>query len=205
VATVGITITKEAAFRDSVQPFSNQYFYDNGVLNHPTLTEAEALLDALVTLEKTFHSTMVTFKYGRLWSQIGVAALNNMLVQKALSGVGSTSQDAAMDRERAFLFRWRAGQDSRGNPVYLRKYYHSMGQFPGSGVISAAIHGNTTGFTDTQRSTMAGNANGIKNITAAGIAWQLCAKSGRDIDSGQAATCHRYLEHHQLGDAWRAT
>lgn len=204
MATIGISITKEVAFRDSVQPFSNQYYYDNGIGSMPDEAAAEALLDQLVVIEKTFHATTVTFEYGRVWSQVGVEALNEMLKQKALSGTGSATSDVSMDRERAFLFRIRADNDSRGNPVYLRKWYHTCGIFPGATTVGSAIASNTSGFSDTQRAAMANNVNAIRTLTTGGVTFTLCAKSGRDFDTGGQFTCHKYLEHHQLGDQWRS-
>jgi hypothetical protein len=203
VALVGISITKEVAFRDSIQPFSNQYYYKNGITGgSPGVTAAEAMIDELVTLEKTFHSTRVTFAYARLWGAGAGEVLNQMIMQKPLSGTGSLSPDAAMDAERAFLFRWRAGSDSRGTPVFLRKWYHSCGAFPGAGAISSSQHANLTGFTGAVRTAMQNNVDNIYTIAAGGGGWTLCALSGRDADAN-APEAHQYLEHHQLGDQWR--
>ncbi len=67
MSRIGISITKEVAFRDNQQEFSNVYYYGNGTGALPGLTDAEALLDQLVALEKTFHSSLVSFVHGRLW------------------------------------------------------------------------------------------------------------------------------------------
>jgi hypothetical protein len=203
MARIGISITKSVAFRDSVQEFSNVYYYENGGAL-PNAAGADALIDELVVMEKTFHSTLVTFVRGRLWSQVGTPSGNNMISQKNLSGVGSAVSDSGMDKERAFLFRVRAGVDSRGTPVYLRKWYHTCGTFPGAGAISSGILANATGFAQGARDTMASNWDNTFLLSASGGGWTPVAKSGR-APSTATAEAHKYLEHHQLGDQWRAT
>jgi hypothetical protein len=199
---IGISITKSTAFRNSVQEFSNVYYYEiTGTL--PNQTEAAALIDELVTHEKSWHTTGATFVRGRCWSAGGSPGTNEMIDQHNLSGTGSVSADGSVDKERAYLFRIRAGNDSRGNPVYLRKWYHCNGIFPGAATLSTAIIANTAGFTQTQRDAMAGNVDTIAEIGALGV-WVLCSKNGRLFGEGQNFQAHQFLEHHQFGDQWRA-
>jgi hypothetical protein len=201
---IGITVTKEVAFRDAVQQFTNMYFYNNGVGGVPDATAAEALIDELVTSEKTWHSSSVEFVYARCWHQTLLAITTEMIFQKPLTGLGATTGHTSLDRERAFLFRWRAGNDSRGQPVYLRKWYHSCGQFPGGPAPAPdTVLGNTTGFTAGQRTAMAANVQAVANLGGSPGPWDLCAKSGRGITGSVFPECHRYLEHHQMGDNWR--
>jgi hypothetical protein len=199
---IGISITKSTPFRNSVQEFSNVYYYQiTGTL--PSESEAGPLIDELVTIEKSFHSSAVTFVRGRLWSAGGSPGTNEMINQHNLSGTGSIATEANLDKERAFLFRLRAGNDSRGNPVYLRKWYHSCGLFPGGGALTAGILANSTGFTQAQRDAMAANMNTIRDIGGAGP-WTLCAKSGRTPPDENNFQAHQFLEHHQFGNMWRA-
>lgn len=201
---IGITITKEVSFRDSIQPFSNMYFYNNGIGTDPSETEALNLIDEVANFEKTVHGVAVEFTYGRLWHQGLTAFLSQMIAQKALTGLGTAVGDSTMDRERAFLLRWRAGNDSRGNPVYLRKWYHSCGQFgAASGSVSQSIQANITGFTNAVRSAIGNKGAEIYNIGGSPGPWDLCAKSGRGATLGGTPDAHKYLEHHQLGDQWR--
>lgn len=201
--TVGISITKEVAFRDAVQQFSNVYFYfSSGSV--PGVSGADAMIDEVTTKEKAFHSTLVTFKFGRCWHETGSKATTQMISQKNLSGTGSSASDSGMDKERAFLIRWRAGVDSRGNPVYLRKFYHCCGAFASaSGAITSTILANAGGFTQPVRDAIAAKANDVNTNTAGGGGWELVAKSGRQRTGGAGAEAHKYLEHHQLGDMWR--
>jgi hypothetical protein len=146
----------------------------------------------------------VEFIYGRVWHQTLLEITSEMIFQKALSGTGSTSASTSMDRERAYLFRWRAGVDSRGQPVYLRKWYHACGQFAGGpATIGASILANTTGFTAGERTAMEAEAQKVANLGGSPGPWDLCAKSGRGISGSVFPTAHQFLEHHQLGDMWR--
>src|SRR3982751_6123800 len=113
---IGISITKSTAFRNSTQEFTNVYFFDL-LTGYPAQVKADTYIDDMKTKETPLHSTAVTFVRGRCWTETGDKATSNMISQKNLSGTGSATNDATMDRERAFPFRLRAGVDSRGNPV----------------------------------------------------------------------------------------
>jgi len=202
MARIGISITKSVAYRDSVQEFSNVYYYENGGAL-PSSAGASDLIDEVTALEKGRHATTVTFVRGRCWSQVGSPGANEMIHQKALTGTGSSTADATMDRERAFLIRWRAGNDSRGNAVYLRKWYHSCGAFAGaSGSIGTAILSQTSGFAQATRDSILASANALLSLVQGGGGWSLVGKNGR-TRSGTGDQAHKYLEHHQLGDMWR--
>lgn len=199
---IGVSITKSTPFRNSVQEFSNVYYYD--VLNLPTVAQADTIIDNLTALEKTFHSNIVTFVRGRLWSETGNKATSEMISQKNLSGLGARSSAQVIDKERAWLFRLRAGVDSRGNPVYLRKWFHACGEFVVGQGISTGLSGNTTGWTAGERSAQVAAMNGIGDANGSPLTPKLCAKSGRQSNTGATWDAHQYLEHHQLGDQWRA-
>lgn len=201
MADIGIAITKSCAFRDSVQEFTNTYFYGSvGLL--PNESQALALIDELVANEKTFHSTAVTFVRAKLWSAGGSPAANHMIAQKDLSGTGSTSLSTSLDRERAYLIQWPAGLDVRGHKVYLKKWYHSCGFFAAH-TLGASILANQTGFTTTERAAIAAAADVVTRLGTIPEEWGLKAESGRERD-GDGPFAHQYLEHHQLGDMWRA-
>lgn len=202
MAQIGISITKSTAFRNSTQEFSNVYYYTGG--STPSASQADQLIDELTAMEKAFHSNIVTFVRGRLWSAGGTQAQNNMISQKNLSGTGSTGTASSLDKERAFLFRLRAGNSSNGQPVFLRKWFHACGIFYTGQTLASGVIDNTTSFLQTQRDSMVANMNGIGALNAAAGPWKLCAKSGRLPDAGALWTSHPYLEHHQLGDQWRS-
>jgi hypothetical protein len=201
VSRIGIAITKRVAFRDSTQEFSNIYHYEDGNPADPTVATALGLIDELTAFEKTVHGNGVTFRRGKVWSAGGTRAENQMLAEKQLSGVGS-GNSADIDSERAFLIMWKAGRNSKGKPVYLRKWYHTVGGF-GTGQVGlpSGVVNNTTGFTAAQRDAIALKADEITKIGNL-EGWGMVAPRGRQRDGG-LPTAHRYLEHHQLGDQWR--
>ena len=203
MARIGISITKSVAFRNSTQEFSNVYYYEDAAGSLPDETAAGALIDELTAFEKTVHGSSVTFVRGRLWSQGGSPGSNNMILQKNLSGTGSLTPDSNVDRERAFLFRIRAGSDSRGNPVYLRKWFHACAVFPGMS-LSTTIMANTSSFSQGQRDAGVTAMQTIGAIGGGTEPWKLCSKAGRFPTAGQSWQAHAFLEHHQLGDQWRA-
>lgn len=199
---IGISITMETAFRDSVQPFSNVVYYD-GLSARPSVSQADTLIDELATKLRPMHSTLVSFKRGRLWEQTNDKATTEMVSQKNLSGTGSASADATMDKERALLFRLRAGVDSRGNPVYLRKWFHICGQISGQ-TQTSTITSNATGWSQAQRDAQVAAMNTIGSCGSGGTQGAICSKKGRLPTAGALWEAHKYLEHHQLGDQWRA-
>jgi hypothetical protein len=202
MARIGVSITKSTAFRNSTQEFSNVYYYE--MLTLPSAAAADTLIDNLVTLEKTFHATTVTFVRGRVWSETGSAATNEMITQKNLSGTGARSGVTSLDKERAFLFRVRAGVDSRGNPVYLRKWFHACGEFVSAAGIGGSVLDNSAGFTTAQRSAQVAAMQNIGDANGSAGAPKLVSKVGRNTNVGASWEAHQFLEHHQLGDQWRA-
>ena len=199
---IGVSITKSCAFRNSTQEFSNVYYYE--VVTTPSVAEANQIIDNIVTKEKTLHSTLVTFKKGRVWTQIGTPSQNEMITQKNLSGTGSGATVTSMDKERAFLVRLRAGNDSRGNPVYLRKWYHSIGQIFVGINLNSSILDNSTGISASDQTSIEASMNWIGDANGSPLAPKLCSKTGRLPDVGATWKSHQFLEHHQLGDQWRA-
>jgi hypothetical protein len=199
---IGVSITKSTPFRNSVQEFSNVYYYE--MLAMPDAAAANTIIDNIVVKEKTIHSTLVTFVRGRLWSQEGAPGLNEMITQKNLSGTGSAPTVSSFDKERAYLVRLRAGNDSRGNPVYLRKWFHSCGAFGTASAPGATILENTTGFSGAQLSGIESQVGWIGDANGSAGTPKICAKGGRLATVGANWQSHPFLEHHQLGDMWRA-
>lgn len=199
---IAISVTKSVAFRDSTQEFSNVYYYD-GLLGAPNEAAADTLIDQVVNREKALHSTLVTFVRGRLWVHGGSPGSNVMVLQKNLSGTGARAANT-YDKERAFLFRLRAGVDSRGNPVYLRKWFHVCGEIVAGQTPSNSVIQNATGFSTSERAAQVAAMNSIGQIGSGATLGDLCAKGGRLPTAGATWEAHKYLEHHQLGDQWRA-
>lgn len=194
---IGIQITKSTPFRGVEQEFHNVYHF---WLDTAVTAPSSALIDELVTTEKALHSSAVNFRRAACWTAGGTKQQNSMLLKKNLTGTGSQTGGTSMDRERAVLIRWPAGFDSRGNPVYLRKYYHSCGSAAGQTLDTATILQNISQIPQTARDAIAAKAEECREVGVTEF-WELCAASGRQVEGG--AQCHPYLEHHQLGDMWR--
>lgn len=200
MARVGVSITKTVSFRGVAQEFGNTYYYQTPL---PVIESvADGLIDAIVTKEKAIFSATVNFLYARCWTAGGTPSENNMLKQKQLSGTGSAAGPlSGQDRERAFLVRFRAGVDTRGNPVYLRKWWHlNVGSMSAVNVPSTALE-NTATLPTAIRTALETAADGFKSVTSTPQVFQLVSEKGREIDG--ATQAHPYLEHRQLGDMWR--
>jgi hypothetical protein len=198
---IGVSIVKSTSFRGTAQEFGNTYYYE--VVNPPNTTVANEIIDALVTKEKAQHSTNINFVRAKAWTAGGTQQQNNMLVQKNLTGTGSLTP-AQVDKERAFLVRFRAGNDSRGRPVYLRKWWHLDVSVVGGTQVSTAQIQQTAQLTTAQRDALKAFGNDIKSLTLVTqgfTAATLCGPNGRAITGDTDA--HPYYEHHQLGDMWR--
>lgn len=197
---VGVSIVKSVSFRGVAQEFSNTYYYETPL--SVSSAAASALIDAVVAIERPMHSGNVLFVRGLCWSAGGTKAENQMLSKKTLSFPGQGGGGASyLDKERAFLVRLRAGNDSRGNPVYLRKWWHLDLKIVSTTDVTDAAIQNTGQLPAAVRTYLEGRADALKNVTAGAQGFELVSEKGREIDGPTVA--HPYLEHHQLGDAWR--
>lgn len=201
MALFGVSIEKTCSFRGVAQVFANVYHY-NDAGGSPSDADLTSLCDQIVVDEKAMHSIDVTFVRGRVWSAGGTEAANQMRVDKALTGAGSLASGAQLDRERAVLIRWRAGSDSRGRPVYLRKWYHSCASTVAGVTITNGQLQNTAQLAQATRDAAETQADNVVSYTAGGTVFTLCGPSGRIITG--PTECHPYVEHHQLGDMWRS-
>jgi hypothetical protein len=201
----GVNILKSFPYRGGSQHHGNTYYYESNTGGaQPPIGTLDALVDDIVAKEKTKFSSQNSFVRGRLWSQLGSKELNNMLVDKILSGSGSATTHGNLDRERAILVRFRAGIDTRGRPVYLRKYWHIDAHISGSSWSNGQLQ-QTAELTTGERTSIETFGNSFKSISVGtpSVLFTLVAKNGREIDG--ATQAHKFLEHHQLGEEWRGT
>lgn len=199
---ISVSITKRIAFRDSLQEFSNVYTYGSALPNSEALLTANEIIDDIVASEKKLISASATFVHARMWSSGGTISENQMLYEKDLTGTGTPTAEVTLDRERAILFQWPAGKDSRGRTVYLRKWYHICGISPGGAGIGTSVVANLTGLSTSTKATLAA-IGGEFNRVGISADWGLIAESGRERDTNDNPIVHPYLEHRQLGDMWR--
>ena len=202
MAQYGMTITKSVAFRGGVQHFGNTYYYSGPIPNVAT-GELDDLVNAVVAIEKAAHGNNVQFVRARLWSSDGTANQNQMIIDKALTGTGAQAINTNMDRERAFLIQFRAGVDSRGRPVYLRKWFHLLASAYGGSTLTADHLSQNSQLPQATRDALVALGNSLKTVSSGtmGSPMTLQAKSGRNIDG--ATIAHKWLEHRQFGEEWR--
>lgn len=199
MALTGVSITMETPFRDSVQEFSNVFFYQSLGVMGPG--DASGIVSYLVNRMKPLHSGAVTFKRAKVWSAGGSTADNRMIHEEELTGTGTGSIVAEFDRERAFLIQWPAGFDVRGHPVNLKKWFHSAGNPVGAAAAASAQLANTAQISAAARLTIENLCAGFAEPDTLTEAFHLCSATGRLAEG--PPVCHPYLEHHQLGDQWR--
>lgn len=197
--TVGISITKETSFRGVQQNFSNVYHYE--VASLPSPETAEDAIDLIVTAEQQMHSTAVSFIFARCWSAGGTPGTNEMIFEKSLQASGGLGGETAMDRERCFLVSWGAGVNTLGRPVYLRKWYHACGSPLGEALTDPQL-ANTAPLSQAQRDYFATQAEAVREFVIGTTNFFLSSETGRL--AGEPAVGYPWLEHHQLGDEWRA-
>jgi len=195
---IGISIVKRVTFRGQPQEFANVYHYVVG--GTPSAADVGVLIGNIVTIEKDLHSTDVTYVRASGWSAGGSPSQNQMLAEPNLTGTGSQAVNSSMDRERAVLIQWPAGVNVRGRPVFLRKWYHSCGNCATHIFVAGELQ-NTAVIPPADRTIIENKANLLRTPTIPSSTTNLAAASGREHVS--AGICYNWLEHHQLGDAWR--
>lgn len=194
---IGVQITKSTLFRGVQQEFHNVYYY---TLPSAVTAPSQTIVDELVATEKSLHANQVNFLRAAVWTAGGTKQENHMIHRVSTGGIGNQLNQNSMDKERAVLVMWKAGFSSTGKQVYLRKWYHSCGDCAGVSLGGAAILQNTDKILPASKTAIANKVEETR-IVGAIETWELCAKSGR-MPTHTAQT-HDYLEHHQLGNAWR--
>lgn len=136
MARPGITMIQSFTYRQAVEEFSNQYHF----LGDAPSDEAgwNALCTELLTLLIPIFPATVTFK--RAYAYDDTAADSVYTIELPVfagppSGslsVSSGSYQAPGDS--AMWIRWKTARvNSKGRPIYLRKYYHGVVITPESG------------------------------------------------------------------------
>jgi len=127
-AMPSITIVKEFTYRGDLEEWSNEYHFTNDAPT--TQTRWKALADAVIAAEKTvFDSNCKVIRaFGH---KAGVTSRDFLYDYKAGSGsVAGTFTAPANGRQAgdaAVWLRWATDQlTTKGKPIYLRSYYHSV-------------------------------------------------------------------------------
>lgn len=138
--TIHVVITKEFTFRGKPERFSNGYNLQIGS-NDPTEAYVKSVADALVAMERAFHTGEIKFPYrvGGLLGQPAVYA-----EEVASPPTGSFTAIGHSHPEECFMAESRIGPKR-----YLRKYYHTGRGSNASGLLDT-IDGTAKSTAETQ-------------------------------------------------------
>jgi hypothetical protein len=128
---VGLTIIKSMTYRGVAgEEWSNTYHFSGGIPSDATAWKT--LADALIAQEKTLYvaDSVVVRAYGydsdsdtatAVWSYDYLAAA------ATVPGTCATTGSHVAAGDQAAWIRWPTGRlNSKGKPIYLRKYYHHV-------------------------------------------------------------------------------
>lgn len=130
-ATDSITIVKSFSYRGAAEEFSNTYHMDG--TTPASSASWKTLADAIIAAEKSLYPSTTTI-IRAMGHKAGVkaAAFFYDYAAHSASVAGTASAPSAsvpMPGDSALWIRWATDQlTSRGKPIYLRSYYHSLWQ-----------------------------------------------------------------------------
>ncbi len=171
---LGVSIEKELTWRGQAEQFANVYHFDTdaGYMS-------EDLVQAVIAVERPAFSTQVKFRRAKVWGPTdqGVIA-SEMLLQADLTGTGSRASNFLTGFELAAVVSWNTGRkNSKGGPVFLRKYLHV-----GAITTAGGPELGNTALPSQDLDILRNYGNGIKNVGGAtGLAANLCDKKGRKL------------------------
>lgn len=127
---LGLTIIKEMDYRGNQEQWSNQYWFATVAPSDDAAWRA--YFDSIVAIEKTLYdaSVEVVAGYGYDDNSDGAHAVWSVDLKVSpetpVAGTCSITTPAILaPGDAAFWIRWKTGRrNSKGKPIYLRKYYH---------------------------------------------------------------------------------
>lgn len=139
--TPSITIVKSFSYRGVAEEWANTYHFSGDT--PANAADWKTLADAIIAQEKTLQTSTTTFvkAYGyvagnesSVW-QINYADPPNTVVAGTLPGGGMPRAPG----DAAFWVRWKTpDRNTKGRPIYLRKYFHGVMLDGGGDSIYAA-------------------------------------------------------------------
>lgn len=184
---IGIHIVKSAQWRGKAEEFENVYHYDR---NPDLMTEQDydALVNAIVDIEKTIFANTVTFLRAVVHGPTHLTKdEDRMRFAKDLTGTGSVLNAEPIPREMAVVTQLYMGRSPAPHfrKTFLRKYWHvcSLQAADGNGRL-----GNEA-MTSTNRDFYKGKLNALKTVVAQGVNMNLCKPNGHGVPLGTDAFC----------------
>jgi len=130
-AVVGVTLIKRMTYRgDASEEWSNQYHFSGSVPADNTAWKA--LYDALIVQEKTLYlsTCAVVRAYGYdsdADDAVAVDSYDYLAAAATVAGTATTGTGTYPAGDQAAWIRWKTSRlNTKGKPIYLRKYYHGV-------------------------------------------------------------------------------
>lgn len=192
----GIHITKEVTWRGQPERFENVYHYDTPALDLDA--DWDALIDAIVAIEKPLHAAGVSWVQARVHGPTDTTKAEDVMRRvKDLSGSGTMAGSGGVTPyEMAFVCSFYVGRSPRGYKVYLRKYFHSC-RMPSTTQGSAATFGNGA-MAAADKTPFTSGMNNLKTITVGFGSNDLVTPSGRHLPLGSSPIINDYLHVRQF-------
>lgn len=193
---IGVSVTKQTAWRGGSEEFANVYHYDT-----PAGMSSSLLVQEVVRLERTLvFPAQVSFVRADAWGPTDQGKLaSEMLHQVELGETGEAAIPAPAvigPKEMTVLVSWATGRKNvRGNPIFLRKYYHVVLY---SGSQGAAMGNEALPASEINFMKDAGNA--FKNVLVGPTQQQatLCDAMGRGLPLGTDAQVNPFARIRQF-------
>lgn len=192
---VAFHIVKATDWRGKAEEFENVYHYD--VPNVSTQAGYNDLVDAIVSLEKSFHGSEVAFKRAAVHGPTNEGKMaDQMIFAKDLSGVGAISGGQPIAKEHAVVAQIYMGRSPAPHfrKTFLRKYWHVCRLY----VADAAGQLGNSAMNTTNTDFYITKMNAFKNITIGNATNGLVKPSGGGIPSGTNATVLAHLRTRQF-------
>jgi len=193
VALRYIAIEKSSSFQGHSETWSNVYLYETGA---DSATAYNAIIDAVVTAEKSVHGNNVSYQLARVYTTKGlngVEDLGHMLHIRNLSGTGANSSTNVLYKECAVLVKWPLPRKTNlagllvGRQRSLKKWLHVCTMFNiGTGASAA-------GEAPIDKSAFLVYGNAVMTPTGG---TQLCAPDGTIATANPQV--QDFLEHRQF-------
>jgi hypothetical protein len=143
---VGITLIKKFNYRGvSTEEYSNQYWLTGSVPS--TGTDWQTLIDDLIAEEKTVYASQVKVVQAYAYDSDadGASAVYSYDTHSSpIDGTLSVGSATSCPGDCAVWVRWKTDRlNSKGKPIYLRKYFHVAWYQTASGADVVATNQRT--------------------------------------------------------------
>jgi hypothetical protein len=187
-----VSITKSVPFQGRSESFANVYQYGGP---SPDPAQAQAIVDALVAIEKPLHSSAITFEGAFVWEIGGTPAENLPILKTDIPGTGSDPGALIIYMECAVMVKMRSTRvGALGKPAWFRKWYHP-GALNVTGVTDA-VKAGTAPLPAAAKTKFANALEDAATLTVNGTDYLMQTTNGGVAQL--PAICNDYLEHRQF-------